>query len=120
MEFLIAGVIGIAQQRGMRFVSLSVAPLAGADGDDDDRLQRLLAWMARRLEPAYGFQSLAAYKEKFRPEHRTQVLAFPDVVALPAISIAVARAYLPDLGLPAMRRMLGALRPEETAVAGSA
>jgi phosphatidylglycerol lysyltransferase len=113
MEFLIAAVIGIAQQSGMRFVSLSVAPLAGVDGDDEDRLQRLLAWMARLLEPAYGFQSLATYKEKFRPEHRPQVLAFPDAVALPSISVAVARAYLPDLGLPAIGRVIGAMRPED-------
>ena len=113
MEFLIAGVIGIAKQRGMRFVSLSVAPLASAEAQDDDRLQRLLAGMARLLEPAYGFRSLAAYKEKFRPVHRPQVLAFPDAVALPAISLAVARAYLPELTLPAVRRLLGALRPDD-------
>ncbi|MGN6444787.1 bifunctional lysylphosphatidylglycerol flippase/synthetase MprF [Amnibacterium sp.] len=112
MEFVIASVVGIAQQRGLRFVSLSVAPLAGVGADQDDRLQRLLGGMANLLEPAYGFASLAAYKEKFKPEHRPQVLAYPDAVALPAIGVAVARAYLPDIGLAGFGRVLGALRPE--------
>lgn len=113
MEFLIAAVIGNAKQRGMRFVSLSVAPLAGAEAADDDRLQRLLAGMAKRLEPAYGFRSLAAFKEKFQPEHRPQVLAFPDAVALPAISVAVARAYLPDLGLSTIGSVFSGRRPDD-------
>ncbi|GAA2754379.1 bifunctional lysylphosphatidylglycerol flippase/synthetase MprF [Amnibacterium kyonggiense] len=113
MEFVIAAVIGHAAQRALRFVSLSVAPLAGASSDADDRLERLLGSLGRLLEPAYGFRSLAAYKQKFRPEHRPQVLAYADAVALPAISIAVARAYLPDITLPVLARMVGALRPEE-------
>ena len=114
-EFLIAGVIGIAQQRGLRFVSLSVAPLAGAEEDEDDRVQRVLGAVARVLEPAYGFRSLAAFKEKFRPEHRPQVLAFPDAVALPAISLAVARAYLPDPSLPTLGQAIVALRTDDVA-----
>jgi hypothetical protein len=106
-------VIAHAAQRGSRFVSLSVAPLAGASPDAEDRIERLLEGMGRLLEPAYGFRSLAAYKQKFRPEHRPQVLAFADAVVLPAVSVAVARAYLPDLTLPAIARMLGALRPDD-------
>ena len=114
-EFLIAGVIGIAQQRGLRFVSLSVAPLAGAEEDEEDRVQRVLGAVARVLEPAYGFRSLAAFKEKFRPERRPQVLAFPDAVALPAIGLAVARAYLPDPSLPALGQAIAALRTDDAA-----
>ncbi|MFD1722164.1 bifunctional lysylphosphatidylglycerol flippase/synthetase MprF [Amnibacterium endophyticum] len=119
MEFLIASVIGIAQQRGLEFVSLSVAPLSGVDEQGEDRVERLLAVIARRLEPAYGFRSLAAYKEKFKPEHRTQVLAVPDAVALPAVTVAVARAYLPEPVLRGARRIVDALRPEAPAAAGA-
>jgi len=114
-EFLIAGVIGIAQQRGLRFVSLSVAPLAGAEEDEEDRVRRVLGAVARVLEPAYGFRSLAAFKEKFRPERRPQVLAFPDAVALPAIGLAVARAYLPDPSLPTLGQAIAALRTDDPA-----
>jgi hypothetical protein len=38
------------------------------------------------------------------------VLAFPDPIALPGIGIAIARAYLPDMSLPDMARLAGALR----------
>jgi lysylphosphatidylglycerol synthetase-like protein (DUF2156 family) len=110
MEFLIAGVFSLAQQQGLRFVSLSVAPLSGADPGDEQRLQRLLATIADLLEPVYGFRSLAAYKDKFRPEHLPQVLAYPDAVALPAITVAVARAYLPDTAVGSLRRLLGGHR----------
>ncbi|MBW4041558.1 MAG: DUF2156 domain-containing protein [Acidobacteria bacterium] len=116
MEFVIAAVIAHAAQRGRRFVSLSVAPLSGASPDSDNRIERLLDSLGRLLEPAYGFRSLANYKQKFRPDHRPQVLAFADAVVLPAVTVAVARAYLPDLTLPAIARMLGALRPEEEPV----
>ena len=113
MEFLIAAVIGTAQGMGLEFVSLSVAPLSGVgDQEDDGRLERLLAAIARSLEPVYGFSSLAAYKEKFRPEHRPQVLAHPDAVSLPAITVAVARAHLPDRPLSAMLRAVQPSRAE--------
>lgn len=115
MEFLIASVITIAQQRGLEFVSLSVAPLSGADEEGEDRIERLLAGMARRLEPAYGFRSLAAYKEKFKPEHRSAVLAVPDAVSLPPVTYAVARAYLGEGVLSGARRVIDALRPDEKA-----
>jgi lysylphosphatidylglycerol synthetase-like protein (DUF2156 family) len=113
MEFVIAAVIAHAAQRGHRFVSLSVAPLAGASPDAENRIERLLETLGRLLEPAYGFRTLANYKQKFRPEHRPQVLAYADAVVLPPVSAAVARAYLPDLTLPAIARMLGALRPDD-------
>ncbi|MGT2426815.1 phosphatidylglycerol lysyltransferase domain-containing protein [Amnibacterium kyonggiense] len=113
MEFVIAAVIAHAAARDTRFVSLSVAPLAGASPDAENRIERLLESLGRLLEPAYGFRSLAAYKQKFRPEHHPQVLAFADAVALPAISVAVARAYLPDITLPVLARMVGALRPDD-------
>lgn len=121
MEFLIAAVIGAAQGLDVDFVSLSVAPLSGVGDDEDDaRLERLLAAIARSLEPVYGFRSLAAYKEKFLPEHRAQVLAYPDAVSLPAITVAIARAYLPDRPLAAVLRALQPARPDADAVVPAA
>lgn len=111
MEFLIASVAVAAQQRGLEFVSLSAAPLAVADPDDEGGLlERLLATLARVLEPAYGFTSLAAFKAKFQPSLEPLVLAYPDALALPAISVALTRAYLPRLSLPQLLRAAGALR----------
>jgi lysylphosphatidylglycerol synthetase-like protein (DUF2156 family) len=111
MEFLIASVALAAQQRGLEFVSLSAAPLAFSSGEDPEApLEKALAALARILEPAYGFTSLASFKEKFDPRLQPLVLAYPDAIALPAIGVAVARAYLPDLSLPDFVRLAGALR----------
>jgi lysylphosphatidylglycerol synthetase-like protein (DUF2156 family) len=111
IEFLIAAVMGAAQQRGLEFVSLSAAPLALSEEEQsDDLLARTLATLARILEPAYGFRSLASFKEKFQPRLVPLVLAYPDAIALPAIGVAVARAYLPDVSMPDLLRLAGALR----------
>jgi phosphatidylglycerol lysyltransferase len=109
MEFLIASMALQARDEGVEFLSLSVAPLA-VSGEGEDELPRALGALARILEPVYGFRSLAAFKEKFQPELRPVVLAYPDAIALPATGIAIARAYLPDLSLPEVARLAGALR----------
>lgn len=111
VEFLIASVMAAAQQRGVEFVSLSAAPLVQAGEDESEApLDRTLAALARILEPAYGFRSLASFKEKFQPRPEPLVLAYPDGLALPAIGVAIARAYLPDVSLPDLVRLAGALR----------
>jgi lysylphosphatidylglycerol synthetase-like protein (DUF2156 family) len=111
MEFLIASMALRSQEEGVEFVSLSVAPLA-VSGDEEtaEELPAVLASLARILEPAYGFRSLAAFKEKFQPTLQPLVLAYADPISLPAIGVAVARAYLPDLSLPDVVRLAGALR----------
>jgi phosphatidylglycerol lysyltransferase len=110
IEFLIAAVMGAAQQRGLEFVSLSAAPLVLSGDQADTPLARTLEALARILEPAYGFRSLASFKEKFQPRLEPLVLAYPDALALPAIGVAIARAYLPDVSLPELVRLAGALR----------
>jgi lysylphosphatidylglycerol synthetase-like protein (DUF2156 family) len=99
MEFLIATAALDAQAEGATFLSLSGAPLARIENHTEPPagLQRLLDLLARRLEPAYGFRSLLAFKAKFQPVYRPLLLAYPDPVTLPAIANALTRAYLPDL-----------------------
>ena len=60
-------------------------------------MTRLLEWLAQTLEPAYGFSSLFRFKAKFNPEYETISMAYPDPLALPAIGIAVGKAYLPEV-----------------------
>lgn len=100
MEFLIASAAMRMQQQGVEIMSLSAAPLAmSQDTGDSGRTQRLLAFLARVLEPAYGFSSLLTFKQKFRPEFHPLLMAYPDRLALPAIGFALARAYLPSMSL---------------------
>lgn len=108
MEFLIASAALHMQQLGIEFMSLSAAPLArsATPEAETDRIQRLLGWLARTLEPAYGFQSLLTFKQKFQPEFRPLLMAYPDPLALPAIGAALARAYIPSLSVPQMVRFM--------------
>ncbi|TXN32898.1 DUF2156 domain-containing protein [Lacisediminihabitans profunda] len=108
MEFLIASAALHMQQLGIEFMSLSAAPLArtATTEAETDRIQRLLGWLARTLEPAYGFQSLLTFKQKFQPEFRPLIMAYPDPLALPAIAAALARAYIPSLSVPQMVRFM--------------
>lgn len=104
MEFLIASAALHLQQEGVRFLSLSGAPLAtkpgSAAGNEDGRgagIAAFLAWLSRTLEPAYGFGSLFRFKAKFHPQYSTLFMALPDIAALPVVGVALARAYLPDV-----------------------
>jgi phosphatidylglycerol lysyltransferase len=104
MEFMIGTSALRFKEEGYRFMSLSAAPLAKAPdrlaaNSDQQVLQKLLDFLGKTLEPYYGFQSLFAFKQKFRPEHHPMYLVFPDSTALAEIGIAVARAYMPDAGL---------------------
>ncbi|MDH6131223.1 phosphatidylglycerol lysyltransferase [Kitasatospora sp. MAA4] len=113
MEFLIASAALTFQEEGARFLSLSGAPLARSDRSEQDEppkaLQRMLDGMGGILEPVYGFRSLLAFKAKFQPEYRPLYMAYPDPAALPGITRAIGKAYLPHLtpaqGLRLTRRL---------------
>jgi phosphatidylglycerol lysyltransferase len=97
VEFLLARMLQRARYRELEFVSLSAAPLArvAEQTDAPDLTTQVLGFLGRRLETLYGFRSLLAFKLKFQPEFRPLHLAYPDPVLLPAVGIAIARAYLP-------------------------
>ena len=120
MEFLIATAALTFQEEGARFVSLSGAPLAGLDrGDGGDRaergeqpwaLHRALDMIADTMEPAYGFQSLRQFKDKFQPVYEPLYLAYPDPTALGPIAIAIGGIYLPNPMSRQGLRMLTTIR----------
>ena len=103
MEFLIAETAEkMKATPEIEFLSLSAAPLARSDsGEPGSIAARLLDVIGRLLEPVYGFRSLLAFKRKFQPEFQPLLMAYPDPVALPAIGVALARAYLPTMSLRA-------------------
>jgi lysylphosphatidylglycerol synthetase-like protein (DUF2156 family) len=110
MEFLIASAALGFQAEGAAFLSLSGAPLARQDTAGPPLpLQRLLDSAGRALEPVYGFRSLLHFKAKFQPEYHPLYLVYPDPAALPSITRAIGRAYLPRLspaqGLRLARRL---------------
>ena len=114
MEFLIATAALTFQEEGARFVSLSGTPLGGLDhGDRSEQpwaLQRVLDVIANTMEPAYGFQSLRQFKDKFQPVYQPLYLTYPNPAALGPIAIALGRAYLPNLTSWQGLRLLAKLR----------
>ncbi|MHA7269303.1 bifunctional lysylphosphatidylglycerol flippase/synthetase MprF [Arthrobacter sp. HLT1-20] len=115
MEFVIAAAAFRMKDDGVEVLSLSGAPLATkplADGQEPDvptAMTLLLDTLASTLEPAYGFHSLFKFKSKFNPEYQTMHMAFTDPLKLPAIGVAIGKAYLPDIGpkdYPALARTL--------------
>lgn len=101
MEYLIAQGALALRAAGAERISLSAAPLARIprEGQEATRLQRALDFLAERLEPYYGFRSLLAFKQKFKPRYEPLYLAFPGTGDLPRCTLAILRAYLPGLGL---------------------
>lgn len=103
MEFLIASAALHMKETGAEVLSLSGAPLAtkplepGEEPPAPTAMTRLLEWLGQTLEPAYGFSSLFRFKAKFNPEYETISMTYPDPLALPAIGIAVGKAYLPEV-----------------------
>lgn len=113
MELLIATSLVQFRDEGCGWASLSASPLSHlADERGCCRpsagVDLLLRHVAGRLEPFYGFRSLHAFKAKFSPRFEPLYLAYPSDVALPRISVALARAYLPGARL----RDLAALRAD--------
>ncbi|GAA0479452.1 DUF2156 domain-containing protein [Streptomyces stramineus] len=98
MEFLIASAALGFKEEGARFLSLSGAPLARQEtGEPAAALQRVLDYGGKVLEPVYGFRSLLAFKAKFQPQYRPMYMVYPDPAALPAITRAISKAYLPHM-----------------------
>ena len=123
MEFVIARAAERFRDEGIEFMSLSAAPLAaGTVSEQQNAAARTLAFIGARLEPVYGFRSLFAFKRKFQPEFRPLAMAYPDPLALPAIGLALARAYVPSLSVRGGIRFLRSLgsppTPSETQDSG--
>jgi len=99
IEYLIVSSALRFQEESADFLSLSGAPLAGLVDDDiadAGIVQNALASVGKLLEPLYGFQSLHAFKQKFHPRYEPMYLLYRDEADLPAIAVALVRAYLPD------------------------
>lgn len=107
MEFLIATALTTFRDEGADWISLSGVPLAWPEGaGPDGTLGRAMDAMSGILEPIYGFRSLLAFKAKFAPEYRPLLMAYPDPAALPTVTNAVLRAYVPHLGPAQLSRLV--------------
>ena len=97
MEYLIAESALVFQEDGLEYISLSAAPLAGSNGNTS--VDTLLKFLSEKLEPFYGFTSLHRFKQKFQPEQEPLYLCYKDSAELPAIALAITKAYMNDVNL---------------------
>src|SRR5262249_27746837 len=110
MEFLIASSAQYFRDQGVEFVSLSGAPLARLDRDEQTSApQRILDRAGRLLEPVYGFGSLLPFQAKSQPASRPLTLVYRAPAALLTIAGALGRAYLPHLTARQTLRLVGKL-----------
>ncbi|MFE6613358.1 rhomboid family intramembrane serine protease [Amycolatopsis sp. NPDC057786] len=108
MEFLIASMVVRCRDEGSEYLSLSGAPLARLDRDEQTAPpQRLLDVVGKTLEPVYGFRSLLAFKAKFQPTYLPLYMAYPRVAALPSVGNAIAKAYLPRITFKQAFQLIG-------------
>lgn len=107
MEFLIAESAMAFKTEGYESLSLSVAPLARRTHVSEGALDRVLDTASHVLEPAYGFRSLLGFKAKFDPAFRPVHLVYASAFDLPLISLAIGRAYLPELTVAQMGHLAG-------------
>ncbi|RKR30508.1 phosphatidylglycerol lysyltransferase domain-containing protein [Arthrobacter oryzae] len=119
MEFLIASAV-LRFKETVDTISLSGSPLTrsekgpSAPGPGEDPLaaadgtlvERFLKLLGNALEPVYGFQSLAAFKQRFQPQHRALYMMYQDPLRLPSIGRAVTEAYMPNLSVRQTARLL--------------
>lgn len=73
---------------------------------EDSSMERILALLGRTLEPFYGFASLANFKSRFNPRHRTLYMMYQDPLSLPAIGRAVGEAYMPNVSVRQLAKLL--------------
>lgn len=111
IEFLLGSAMLEFGSQGAQFVSLSGAPLAGADDPSTiGTTERALDLLGAAMEPFYGFRSLHSFKKKFKPRYEPVFLAYRDEGDLPRIGVAISRAYLPNATPRQLARMVMSAR----------
>ncbi|HVB05184.1 MAG TPA: DUF2156 domain-containing protein [Acidimicrobiales bacterium] len=100
MDFLIASSALSFRQEGSEMMSLSGVPLPpDTAGRSPSAVERVLDGAGSLVNRAFRFESLLAFKDKFRPDYESLFLAYRDGMDLPRIAYAVGRAYLPSVTL---------------------
>jgi lysylphosphatidylglycerol synthetase-like protein (DUF2156 family) len=105
MDFLIATSALSFKAEGFEFVSLSGVPLpVDARNGPATLMDPALHALGTALNRIFGFDTLLAFKDKFRPIYQALYLAYRDGMDLPRIACSIGRAYLPGL---TMRQAIG-------------
>ena len=94
MELCLVAAIEHLRSRGVRRLSLGLAPLAGLTPRSGPLDERLLAIAARLVRPAYDVEALAFFKGKFDPAWEPRYLAVPRPWSTLGAGMALVRLHL--------------------------
>jgi phosphatidylglycerol lysyltransferase len=107
MELLLARCIEYMKSGGFEMVSLGLAPLSNANGEDETFLGTSIDFLTERFGNSSKNQSLFNFKKKFQPAWESRYVVYSDTLSLPKIGWALYHAHQTDTSfLKAFRQSL--------------
>jgi lysylphosphatidylglycerol synthetase-like protein (DUF2156 family) len=103
MDLLIARTALALRDEGYAMFSLSLAPMAAGEADDEDApaiARKGRALLYDKMGGAYNYRSLFNFKKKFGVRWETRYLMYDGAVALPGSLYAIVRAHMPATLVP--------------------
>lgn len=99
MELLLSRCIEHLKSGGFEMVSLGLAPLSNANGEDETFLGTSVDFLTERFGNPSKNQSLFNFKKKFQPTWESRYLVYSDTLSLPKIGWALYHAHQTDTSL---------------------
>ena len=97
MEFLFAGMLQWAAEKGYDTFSLGLSALVGiGEKPEDPRVERALHTISEYISRFYNYKGLHNFKEKFHPNWEPRYLAYPGPASLPVVLNTIVRAHSGD------------------------
>jgi len=121
MELLLSRCIEHLKSGGFEMVSLGLAPLSNANGEDETFLGTSVDFLTERFGNPSKNQSLFNFKKKFQPTWESRYLVYSDTLSLPKIGWALYHAHQTDTSLlKAFRQSLAECQKNRLAQQGKA
>jgi phosphatidylglycerol lysyltransferase len=107
MELLLARSIEYMKTSGCEMMSLGLAPLSNANGEDETFLGTSIDFLTERFGNPSKNQSLFNFKKKFQPTWESRYVVYSGALSLPKIGWALYHAHQTDISLlKALRQSL--------------
>ncbi len=93
MDFLFVSMFQHFKELKYEGFNLGLAALSGVgEAYESTRLEKGMRYLYEHLNQFYNFQGLRAYKDKFHPDWKPRYFVYPQLAALPNVTIALVRA----------------------------
>lgn len=97
MDFMFVSLFHWAKEKGFDTFNLGLCASVGVGEKPEDPLpERILHYIYKNWAKYYNFIGLRGFKEKFHPYWVPEYLVYPNLISLPSVWIAMARANSGD------------------------